>query len=125
MVLRKRLEALLRTTQPEAFVGESRKGLKTGVRIRDSEMMLASLAAEHGLVLRWVAWSEVAGKLGRVGTPTRLEVAETAALWFPELAPIVPPPPRAWTSIDCRQRVLEAVVLCLGCDLLHSDVDVP
>lgn len=101
---------------PDVFVVEDVKNRNSRRRSRARELIEAVTAdaSSHGVEVARVSREQVQELFRAAGATTKHGVATVIAEHFPELAPHLPPPRKAWMSEDSRMAMFDAAAFGLG-----------
>jgi len=111
----KRAEILIARYQPDVIVlqDDRTRGFRQGARSRALIRTIRTLASRRHTRTRCIQWRTVREALVPTGSATKQSVAAAIAACFPELAPRLPPPRKAWMSADDRITMFEAVAFAV------------
>lgn len=105
-----KVEELIDDYRPGVLVVEKcASGSRRCARVRRLIDSIARLAVERQIRARRISRRQVQAAFAESGAPTKHEIATAIARRFPELAPHLPSPRKAWMSEDCRERIFGAV----------------
>lgn len=104
---------LVECYQPDVVVVEKCgvAGSRRSVRVRRLIESIATLAVERKIRARRFSQKQIRAAFAESGAVTKYEIATTISRRFPELAPYLPPPRRAWMSEHHAACVFDAVEL--------------
>jgi hypothetical protein len=107
--------ALVHHYRPDAVVLEDvvAAGARRRHRVQALINAIGTLAASGGVAVEKVSRLQVHRVFARAEATTKHRIAGVIADHFPELAPRLPPPRRAWMSEDARMSIFDAAALAL------------
>lgn len=108
-----RLGELLRRYRPERLIMEDPAGSRRHSRIRELLDDFRSEAEGRGVAVRVVRWSSVARFWSDGQAPTKHDIANALAEYYPELLPRLPKARRPWDSQDPSLSIFCAAALVL------------